>query len=227
MKKINNIIWVLFFGLTFTSCGEDISDINDNPNAPEVVPTNTIFNNATKEFLDVTRSSFNNGRLVLNWMEYWGQNSYADEDRYLYRETSAEALYTSTYEIATDFQQILELNSNPDTAGEAATVGANVNQIAASRIMLAYMFHQLTNTFGDIPYYSYGADDPDFQALQVSEILSPAFASQKKIYADILKELRESADMIDTSEPVFTTGDNIFDGDPEKWKKFANSLIIR
>lgn len=218
---------MLFLGLILTSCGEDIENVNINPNEPEVVPTNTIFNSATKEFTDETRDSFNNGRLVLNWMEYWGQNSYADEDRYLYRETSAEGLYTSTYEIATDLQQILELNTDPETAGAAATVGANVNQIAAARIMLAYMFHQLTNTFGDVPYYSYGSDDPDFQALQVEEILSPVFASQEKIYADILKELRESADMIDTSQPVFTTGDNIFDGDPEKWKKFANSLILR
>lgn len=227
MKKINSTIWMLFLGLILTSCGEDIEDINDNPNAPEVVPTNTIFNNATKEFVDVTRSSFNNGRLVLNWMEYWGQNSYADEDRYLYRESSAEGLYTSTYEVATDLQQILELNTNEDTAGEASSVGANENQIAAARIMLAYMFHQLTNTFGDVPYYSYGSDDPDFQALEVGNVLSPAFASQEKIYADILKELRESADMINTSEPVFTSGDNIFNGDASKWKKFANSLILR
>ncbi|TRO65695.1 SusD/RagB family nutrient-binding outer membrane lipoprotein [Christiangramia sabulilitoris] len=227
MKNINKYIGLLFLGLTFVSCGEDITDINENPNAPEVVPTNTIFNSATKEFTDVSRSSFNNGRLVLNWMEYWGQNSYADEDRYLYRETSAEGLYTSTYEIATDLQQILILNTDPDTAEEISAVGANENQIAAARIMLAYMFHQLTNTFGDVPYYSYGSDDPDFQALNVSEVLSPVFASQEKIYADILKELRESADMINTSEPVFTSGDNIFDGDPLKWKKFANSLILR
>ncbi|MDX1761540.1 MAG: SusD/RagB family nutrient-binding outer membrane lipoprotein [Christiangramia sp.] len=227
MEKITHIIWILFIGLILTSCGEDIEDINENPNAPEVVPTTTIFNNATKEFLDETRDSFNNGRLVLNWMEYWGQNSYADEDRYLYRETSAEGLYTSTYEIATDFQQILEINTNPETAGEAALVGANENQIAAARIMLAYIFHQLTNTFGDIPYYSYGSDDPDFQALKVDSILSPAFATQEKIYADILKELRESADMINTSETVFIEGDNIYNGDPMQWKKFANSLILR
>ena len=42
-----------------------------------------------------------------------------------------------------------------------------------------------------------------------------------------LKELRESADMIVVSEPVFTSGDNIFNGDASKWKKFANSLILR
>ena len=127
MKKINNIVWVFFLGLMVSSCGEDITEINENPNEPEVVPTNTIFNSATKEFTDVTRSSFNNGRLTLNWMEYWGQNSYADEDRYLYRETSAEGLYTSTYEIATDLQQILILNTNEETAVEAASVGANEN----------------------------------------------------------------------------------------------------
>ena len=69
----------------------DIEDYNKNPNAPEVVPTNTVFNAATKQYVDNMRSSFNNGRLTLDWVEYWGQTAYGDEDRYLFRETSAES----------------------------------------------------------------------------------------------------------------------------------------
>lgn len=228
MKKIKFIgILALIAGGSLVSCGDEIENVNINPNSPEVVPTNTIFNSATREYFSDTRDSFNHGRFTLNWMEYWGQNSYADEDRYLYRETTASGLYTVTYRVATDFKTIIKYNVDEATKAEAAALGNNENQIAASRIMLAYIFHQHTNTFGDVPYWSYGTEDPEFEALQVDDILSPVFAPQEKIYADILKELRESADMINVNEKVFANGDNIFQGDAAKWKKFANSLIVR
>ena len=68
------------------------------------------------------RSSFNSGRLTLDWMQYWSQTAYGDEDRYLYRESSAENIYNGLYLIASDFKAIAEINSNPDTAGSALSV---------------------------------------------------------------------------------------------------------
>lgn len=227
MKKIFLLSILLSSMAIITSCDANLEEMNENPNAPEFVLTNTIFNSATKQFTDFSRDEFNSGRLDLNWMEYWGQIAYADEDRYLYRETSAQSIFQNSYFVATEFKSIIDLNTDPATREEVSSVGNNDNQIAASRIMLSYIFSELTNFFGDVPYYSYGSDDPDFQALQIDEYLSPKFATQEKIYADILKELRESADMLNTSEPVFITGDNVLGGDAMAWKKFANSLILR
>ncbi|MFL1895742.1 SusD/RagB family nutrient-binding outer membrane lipoprotein [Aquimarina sp. 2-A2] len=226
MKKIIATI-VFIYASCLVSCSDNLENYNENPNRPEVVSTSAIFNSATKEYTDFSRNAFNAGRLTLPWMQYWGQNAYADEDRYLYRETTAQSIYQTTYLVATDFKAIIDLNEDPATRAFVSSVGNNDNQIAASRIMLSYLFHKLTDFFGDVPYYSYGSDDPEFQALQVDDITSPVFASQEKIYSDILKELRESADMINTNEAVFTSGDNIYNGDATKWKKFANSLILR
>lgn len=211
----------------FYSCDDGLEDINNNPNEPEVVPTNNIFAYSTKRFTDFSRDDFNSGRLTLPWMQYWGQTAYADEDRYLYRETSAQSIYQNTYLVATDLKAILDQNTDEETRESAAAYGNNNNQIAASRIMLSYMFFELTNFFGDVPYYSYGSDNESFQALSVNNTSSPVFAAQEDIYTDILKELTESSDMINTSEPVFISGDNIFNGDAGKWKKFANSLRMR
>lgn len=226
MKKIF-LTTALIATSFFISCSDEIENINQNPNSPESVLPNFIFNSATKEMMDTRRDTFGAGRLTLPWMQYWGQNAYADDDRYDYRESVGEDLYEFTYKVGTDLKSIITLNTNEATRELAAGVGNNDNQIAAARIILAYNFHQATDFFGDIPYYSYGSDDPDFQALNVDEVFSPVFAPAEKIYADILKELRESADMINTSAPVFTSGDQIFDGDAVKWKKFANSLILR
>ncbi|MCL5245067.1 SusD/RagB family nutrient-binding outer membrane lipoprotein [Cellulophaga sp. 20_2_10] len=227
MKNKLILLLVLVIATTFNSCDKDLAEINANPNNPEVVPTNNIFASATKQFTDFSRDAFNEGRLTLPWVQYWGQTAYADEDRYLYRETSAESIYRNTYLVATDFKAILDQNTNEESRGLAAAYGDNDNQIAASRIMLSYMFYELTNFFGDVPYYSYGSDNETFQALNLDLTPTPVFAAQEDIYADILKELRESADMINVGSASFVSGDNVFGGDAEKWKKFANSLILR
>lgn len=226
-NKLLIYVFAICTSIGLTSCSEGLDDINENPNSPEVVPTNNIFSGATRSFTDFSRNGFNSGRLTMPWMQYWGQTAYADEDRYLYRETTAQSLYQNSYLVATDLKSVLDINTNEETRVAAAAYGNNDNQIAASRIMLSYVFFELTNFFGDVPYYSYGSDNESFQALRVGETFTPVFAAQEDIYIDILSELRASADMIVTSEPVFNSGDNIFDGDPVKWKKFANSLILR
>lgn len=214
--------------LLLFSCDNDgLESINTNPNEPELVPTSSIFAFATRDAARVSRGSFSSGRLTLPWMQYWGQTAYADEDRYQPRETTIQGLYEDTYLVATDFKTIIDLNTNEETRDFAAGSGNNQNQIAASRVMLSYLFFELTNYFGDVPYYSFGSDDPDFQALSIDDTFSPVFAPQEKVYTDILSELRAAADQFVVSEPVFTTGDNIFGGDASKWKKLANSLILR
>ncbi|WP_396597232.1 SusD/RagB family nutrient-binding outer membrane lipoprotein [Dokdonia sp. R86516] len=228
MKTKFFIMMLLVISTAFLSCTDDLVELNINPNEPEIAPTANIFTSATKEFIDFSRDGFNEGRLTLPWMQYWSQTAYADEDRFLYRETTAESIYTNTYLTMRDFKAILDLNTNEETKETAALYGDNDNQIAASRIMLSYMFYELTNFFGNVPYYSYGSDNETFQAGQLEAgNFTPVFAAQQDIYTDILKELRESADMINEDEIVFTNGDNIFNGDALKWKKFANSLILR
>ncbi|QTE23976.1 SusD/RagB family nutrient-binding outer membrane lipoprotein [Polaribacter cellanae] len=219
MKK--NIILLLstVFILLFSACDVD-ADINKNPNGPEIAPTGGIFNSAVKEYLDRSRSGFTSGRLTLPWMQYWGQTAYADEDRYLYRESTAQSYYTTSYTVAQDLKSIIDININSPVKNE--------NEIAISRIMLCYIFHQLTDTFGDIPYYSFGSDDADFQALDTEKFIAPIFASQQKIYADLLKELKEAAAQININKSAFAGGgDKIYNGNGANWKKFANSLTLR
>jgi len=89
MKNKYLIILMLAIGCALTSCTDDLAELNVNPNQPEVVPTANIFSSATKQFTDFSRNGFNEGRLTLPWLQYWGQTAYADEDRFLYRETTA------------------------------------------------------------------------------------------------------------------------------------------
>ncbi|MGI9652874.1 SusD/RagB family nutrient-binding outer membrane lipoprotein [Chryseobacterium sp. RLHN22] len=226
MKKIVLILSVSAFALISNSCSDQFDEIDVNPNSTDKPLTYGIFNSANKELMDNTRDEWQSGRIVLPWVQYSAQTGYTEEDRYQYRLSTGVSLWSFSYRVAQDYKQILDLNTDPTTSAQMSAYGPNNNQIAAARVMLSYVFLNLADSFGDIPYYSYGNKDSDFQALNIDATLQPKFASQQKVYTDILKELKEASEMIDESKVVFTTGDALF-GSGEKLKKFANSLRLR
>ncbi len=226
MKKIFSILSIVSLSFALTSCADRFDDIDVNPNSTENPLPTGLFNNANKEYVDFTRDGWVSGRMTLPWVQYSAQRIYTEEDRYQYRLTTGTQLWTRSYYVANDYKKIIELNANPLTAPQMAEYGSNKNQIAAARVMLSYVFLNLVDAFGDVPYWSYGGKDADFQALDINGNLQPKFASQMKIYTDIMKELKESAEMIETTKPILTEGDKLF-GDAKKLKKFANSLRLR
>ena len=224
--KTLKYITLLFVGvLLFSSCEVDYYS---DPNSPEIAPTYGIMNRVQKRFMDDTRDEWFSGRQMLLWVQYWNQVNYTEEDRFQYRETVNKAAWDDIYKNAQDLQDIIAFNTDEDTKGDMAQFGPNVNQIAAARIMLSYIYLHAVELWGDVPYYSYGSDNPNFQAnkLKTDGIATPVYASQEDIYADLLKELDEAQQSILTDENMID-GDNFFGGDAVKWKKFANSLRLR
>ena len=228
MKIIKAFIILLV--ITFASC--DV-DYYDNPNDPTTPPSNAVFNDAVFQIIDDTRSVwFGGGRFTLVTMQYWHQSEYGDEDRYGYRESMREYWEDFYYNLE-NLRQVIVLNEDPATRDAASAYGHNEAQIACTRIMMSYMFNIMADTWGAIPYWSYGTQDEQFQALRITgedEILSPAYAPQEKIYADLLSELQgayQQLNNLPANASGFTSGDNIYDGDIDKWMKFANSLRLR
>lgn len=226
MKKIFSILSIVSLSLAVNSCSDKFDEIDTNYNATENPLPIGLFNNANKEYMDYTRDGWVSARMMLPWVQYSAQRQYTEEDRYQYRLSTATQYWTRSYYVATDYKKIIDLNTDPATKVQMANYGPNENQIAASRIMLSYVFLNLVDAFGDVPYWSYGNKDADFQALNVDVNLQPKFATQQKVYTDILKELKEASEMIDTKSKILSTGDRIF-GSGAKLKKFANSLRLR
>lgn len=224
MKKLKYIA-LFFTGVFLFACEVDYYS---DPNSPEIAPTYGIMNRVQKTFMNNTRDVWFSGRQSLLWVQYWNQVNYTEEDRFQYRETVNLSSWNAIYKNAQDLWDIIELNTNEETKGDMAQFGPNENQIAAVRIMLVYVYLHAVELWGDVPYASYGNDDPSFQAnkLKTEGIDTPVYAKQEDIYADMLKELDEAQQSIDTGENMID-GDNFFGGDPVKWKKFANSLRLR
>lgn len=95
-----------------------------------------------------------------------------------------------------------------------------VNKYAIARIMKVWAFAKLTDIHGDVPYFE--------SALPLDQVVyKPRYDTQESIYEDFFNELREAAASLDASKESYGANDILYEGDVEKWRKFANSLRLR
>ena len=96
-----------------------------------------------------------------------------------------------------------------------------VNYQSIGRIIKVYLMHQLTDVYGDIPYFEANKG-------YTEQIFTPKYDPQQKIYEDMFKELEQASMALNVAKPVPpAASDIVYKGDVTKWKKFANSLMLR
>ena len=188
---------------------EDFGNTNSNPNATTSPITSALLTNALS---GIGNTVWGNGITVSGglYAQYFSETQYTEASRYTKPVFNADAYYAGAMY---DLQNIINYNSDPETAEIAAANGSNANQIAIARILKAYHFWILTDTYGDIPY---------FEALKGEGNL--VYDKQSEIYPALFKELKEAADQFDGGATV--KGDILYSGNTTKWKKFANSMRV-
>jgi len=149
--------------------------------------------------------------------------TYWAGDKYLYIGSYSAAMWDRYYpNVARNIQDLVwRLGGAP---GVPEPLAEDKNKLAIARIWRVVFFNRLTDLHGDIPYSKAGLgalmpEDPESK--------SPPYDPQSEIYADMLKELEESADMLDASQPSFGSGDLIYGGDVDRWERYANSMMLR
>jgi hypothetical protein len=190
-----------------------ILDTNVDPNGSSSAATSSFIASVqqrlgsgtygTADATATTRSGF--------FCQYFAQPTYPVESRYSNPQVQTVAIYAGVLQ---DCKIVIDRNTNAATSGAAAASGSNANQIAIARIMKAYIFWDLTDKFGNIPYT---------EALQGVGNLTPKYDDQKIIYEDLIKELTQANAQFDVNG-ITVQGDLIYGGNVAKWKKFANSL---
>ncbi len=93
------------------------------------------------------------------------------------------------------------------------------NLLQMTRILQAYAFMLLTDTYGDIPYFESGKAFTD-------QNFFPVYDAQQDIYPDIIQELTEASGALDAAGTK-ETADVLYGGDVEQWRKFGYSLLLR
>ncbi|WP_139957566.1 SusD/RagB family nutrient-binding outer membrane lipoprotein [Flavicella sediminum] len=211
MKKRTNILMLFVFILTLATSCDDFNDLNVDPT------TSTTAN--PKSLISKVQISYSGDRetqwrslaayhmsitqmISDGWTISHGQ-AYKLDISYM------EYMWKSSYREINDLiLAIQEANKKPELA----------NYSAVGRILKVMIFAQLTDTYGDLPYFEAGAQ------ADVNN-LHPAYDKQEDIYNDFFKELKEAANQLD--ESLALEGDLIYNGDVDKWRKFANSLRLR
>ena len=188
----------------------DYGDTNNNPNATTAPITSALLTNALN---GLNSGVFDQGgfRTVGGlYAQYFAETQYTEASRYAKTTLNFDGFYSG---VIYDLQNIINYNSDPATAPTAASFGSNKNQIAVARILKAYYFWTLTDSWGDIPYT---------QALK--GVGTIPYDTQDVIYKDLLKELKEAVAQFDNGLTI--QGDILYGGNTSKWKKFANSTRL-
>ena len=88
-----------------------------------------------------------------------------------------------------------------------------------ARILQAYAFMVLTDTYGSIPYTEGGAG-------YTNQIFLPVYDEQSAIYPKIIQELTEASAALNAAGKI-EAADILYGGNIAQWKKFGYSLLLR
>lgn len=209
MKIYMNIRKLTAFALMLVlgnACTKDFEKINTNPVlvTKDIIQPSMLFTAALKNSIFAVH---NNGLFT----EYGGYYSnQASGTIFQDRDWSGPFAYGSEL---INIAEVIRL-----TAGNPKLV----NQNAMARIWKVWLFQQLTDAYGDVPYFE--------ALLAVSEVINqPKYDTQKAIYTDMLKELKEAVAQLnaDVALSSFGNADLLFAGSTDKWTRFGNSLRLR
>ena len=171
--------------------------------------------NAQTNIMSTLRNNGLGGRMGMLYAQYWSQLALTDESRYFVFTGLTNNAFRDLYLNLYDLQDII--NKCTDSPEQFSASGHPSNQIAVATIIQSYTFHIMTDIWGDIPYS---------EAVQAEENTTPIYDRAEDIYAGLIDKLFLASDLIEESKPG-VRGDIIYGGDMVKWKRFANSLIMR
>jgi hypothetical protein len=210
MKKILKYSFILFSFLFVISCDEGFDDLNTNKISPTAVNPVFLLNNA------IIGTSFGGSTLVYeigivqqivtpNSGVLTGANFNQDN-----RDVT-QALWQGYYRNT--------VRNTKDVIRTVQNDPSRSNLLQMARIIKAYAFMVLTDTYGDVPYFEAGENlEP--------QIFLPKYDAQQAIYTDIIKELTEASAALDAAKTI-ETADVLYAGNVAQWKRLGYSLLLR
>jgi len=223
MKKIK-FIFSIVLALVLYSCTDDFQEINTNPNVvtPDEASGRYFITNPEVALYGPNRYPYWRAQLIhsdrFSGMFTFGHHGswWSDELGYSYSMSYTDATWNWFAGYAGGLDNYMKL-TQPGGDFE------NQLMYAVGQIIKGLYYLKYTDTFGEIPYSEVG--DPD--------ITLPKFDTQQQIYEGVINELEQAINTIGdndrTGQGIDDLGENdvYFQGDLQKWKKLANSLILR
>ena len=216
MKK-NNLILIAGLILLGSSCSKDFLSVNEvNPNSPSVVAAKLVLPATLKE-VALTMNTPRRFEFVYLWHGLWSVSAGYSQPQSLVQ----YKLLNSSYQNA--FIEFYTTGNNLDAIEKATTNPKDVYYVATAKIMKAYIFQNLVDCWGDVPYT---------EAFQTGTgNLKPKYDKQQDIYEDLVVQLDAAMAAIQAApadaNAILANSDIMYGGDMSLWLKFANTLKLR
>ena len=216
MKKILLYFITVCIVSFLVSC-EDITKTNINPNAidPLTVDPNLMMPN----FIVGT---------MKNYLEEGYDGNCAGVVQYMQKSGWSGGLNSFDWVGQKDWDGIYgHLRNIQHFYNRSVELGYEFHQ-GVGLVMRAFNFGFLADGYGDIPYKE------ALSPVSGGTNILPAFDAQEDVYKGIIEELKQANTLLSkgsiaqyTGVPVSKAADVLYGFNPEKWRKLANSLMLR
>lgn len=209
-------IAIAISSLLLVSCDKGFKNMNVNPNSYNTSVIGSLFSyNIIKTAgSDDDNTLYPNDKLAGAMMQYFASlNPYQwTGDKYLPKTGYSDGLFNAVFNV--------ELKENEQILALTKSDPSLINEYAIARIWHVYIFHRVTDMYGDVPYFQAGQG-------YTNGIYKPKYDRQSDIYPAMLSLLDSAANDLDPSKASFGSADYLYNGDPTEWKRFAYSLMLR
>lgn len=212
MKQFKIWMAVLAASAITISCTNGFESTNANPNEPNQINSEYLFNSSAYYTLNAFCGSMKKV-LLANYAHYYGGATGGQVQRYGNQGSTNDSYWKDVYNYAIFPSQFIEDKLGDDEAYH--------NRVIIARIWKNYLFSQAVSIWGGIP---------KSEAFKATEHVP--YDKESDIYYAMLDDLKACAESLrmdggDTyiADPVFPSANKT--SDLLKWKKFANSLRLR
>jgi hypothetical protein len=210
MKKTIQFTLLMLVLLFQVACDKGLSELNENKTTPTAIDPVFQLNNAVVN-LSFSTSTLNYEMGIVQQMVTPNGGVLAGANFNQDNKSPLGPIWQAYYRNV--------VRNTRDVIAFTKENSARANLMNMGRILQAYAFMVLTDTYGDIPYTESGYG-------YSQELLLPKYDAQQAIYTDIIKELTEASAALDATKPT-EAGEILYGGNISQWKKFGYSLLLR
>ena len=212
MKRLKGWGAAGLVALTAVGCDSGLAELNENPNDPVDVSASYLFANAVEASVSRVIGNSVNLDLAGLWAQHYVEHEYTIEDRYELTDSRVDGQWSGFYSgPLEDFQEVIRKGQEDDRP----------NTVAMGMVMKVWTAQVVTDLWGDIGYSA------ALNGREIGSDLTVSYDPQQDVYHAFLEELGAAADMVDPDGLTIGSADLIYDGDMERWERFANSLRMR
>ena len=210
--KITILILILGLGIVFTSCDKNFDELNTNKTAINSLDPVPMLNHAIwKSSPAFNRHTMVYEMAIIQQMITPFGTSLAGGNYNQENFEVAQNTWRNIYpNVLRNTMDVIANNKDNATRSNICNMARIINSLGGM---------VLTDTYGDVPYSEAGLGF-------LNGMYTPVYDSQEAIYKSILNDLEAATTALNSTVRI-ETGDILYAGDINKWKRFGNSLMLR